>query len=300
MKKERAVASVTLLIALLGFALYYGADGTARSKETTTTGDHNTSSSSTSDQNTEAAGLPTKVSDRPASAGPHATHRPDQLKQFYLPDVDINGLPLKDALAKLQVAYDDVCRESGELPIRLTFIVPPGATRPLTVKTGTRTLDGAIRLLAAMSGLKVSRTGSEYAFTAPKETGETVKKSFKLPPGFFSNPSSKEADPFAEVPVIPDGMSLTDHLKTLTTKDDDIVWIDPDQPAPLSPEEYFANKGITLDPDTKLIRNPDGTLQLETTSAADRTAIEGMIDLSANDLPLQHKLESKLIKIPAG
>ncbi|HEY1123418.1 MAG TPA: hypothetical protein VGE67_17515 [Haloferula sp.] len=290
--KKRLVAAPLLLIALLG--LYRGAKPIASSKDTPASNNRSSSSIST-DQNNETTNLPTKVSDRPATAGPHATHRPDQLKQFYLPDVNIEGLLLRDALAKVQAVYEDVCRESGEVPLSLTFLVPPEATRPLTVKTGIRNLDGAIHLLAAMSGLKVSRTGSEYAFTAPKETGEVVKKDFRLPPDFFSDPSKKEADPFAEAPVIPDGMSLTDHFMALTNKDDDLIWTDPDEPVQLSPAEYFASKGITLDPDTKLTRSPDGSLKLETTSAADRTTIEGLIEVNTSELPLQHKLETKLV-----
>lgn len=297
MKKKRVVATATLLVALI--CLYRGADHIARSKQTNVT-NNRTSSSPAADQNAETTGLPTKVSDRPASPGVHATHRPHQLKKFYLPEVEIDGLPLKAALAKLQAAYENVCRESGEIPLSLTFVVPPEATRPLTVKTGIRNLDGAIHLVAAMSGLKVSRTGSEYAFTAPKESGETVKKSFKLPPDFFADPSSKETDPFAEVPVLPEGMSPSEHLATLfDKKDDDIIWTDPDEPAQLSPADYFASKGIALDPDTKLIRNADGTLQLETTSAADRIAIEGMIDLAVNDVPVQHKMETRMVQISA-
>jgi hypothetical protein len=298
MKKKHVAAAAILLIALLG--LYRGVDQVVRSKEATATGNRNTSSSAATDRNNEITGLPTKVSDRPANSGVHATHRPDQLKQFYLPEVIIDGLPLKAALTKLQTAYEDVCRGSGEVPVRLTFVVPPEATHPLTVKTGIRNLDGAIHLLAAMSGLKVSRTGSEYAFTAPKETGEIVKKSFKLPPDFFSVPSSEKDDPFSAPVVVPETISPADLFAGNSIKDDDISWENAKETARLSPTEYFASKGITLDPDTKLTRNPDGTLQLETTSAADRTAIEGLIGLAANDVPLQHKIETRMIQLSAG
>jgi hypothetical protein len=298
MKKKRVAAAAILLIALLG--LYRGVDQVVRSKEATATGNRNTSSSVATDQNNEIISLPTKVSDRPANSGVHATHRPDQLKQFYLPEVVIDGLPLKAALAKLQTAYEDVCRESGEVPVRLTFVIPPEATRPLTVKTGIRNLDGAIHLLAAMSGMKVSRTGSEYAFTAPKETGETVKKEFRVPPDFFSVPSSEKDHPFSEAVVVPETISPADLFANGSSKDEDISWAEAKETARMSPAEYFASKGITLDPDTKLTRNSDGTLQLETTSAADRIAIEGLIDLAVNDVPLHHKMETRMIQISAG
>ena len=267
--KKRLVAAVILLVV---FFLYRGADHLASRDETSSTDKHgNTSPSSAAEYNEESASLPTKVSNRPPSANTHATHGPEKLKEFFLPEVAIEGLPLQEALAKLRTAYEEVCRESGEVPVRLSFVIPPDATRPLTVKAGIRNLDASIRLLAAMAGLKVSRTGSEYDFTAPEETGEVVKKTFQIPPDFFSRASDADADPFAEGKP----------------------------PTKTSPAEYFASKGLTLDPSTKFTRGVT-TLQVESASAADQIAIEEMIDLDVNQTPLQAKMQTKLIKIPAG
>jgi hypothetical protein len=245
-------------------------DHLASAREAVTAGEHGNSSSSAA-HDEESAGLPTKVSNRPGTTNTHATHRPEKLKEFFLPEVEINGLPLKAALAKLRTAYDDVCRESGEVPIRLTVVVPPEATRSLTVKTGIRNLDASIRLLAAMSGLKVSRSGSEYTFTAPEETGEVVKKTFRISPDFFSRASGTDAAPFAEGAP----------------------------PAKMSPAEYFASNGLLLGPSTKFTPSVM-SLQVESTSAADQIAIEGLIDLALNETPLQHKMQTKVIQIPAG
>jgi hypothetical protein len=268
--KKRLVAAILILVVL--FCLYRGADHLASAREAATTGKHGDSSSSSSAaHDEESTGLPTKVSNRPPNENTHATHRPEKLKEFFLPEVEINGLALKAALAKLRAAYEDVCRESGEVPVRLTFVVPPEATRPLTVKPGIRNLDASIRLLAAMAGLKVSRSGSEYTFTAPEETAEVVKKTISVPPDFFSRPSNREDDPFAEGQL----------------------------PTKISPAEYFASKGLSLDPSTKFTRGV-ASLQVESASAADQIAIEGMIDLNLNETPLQAKMQTKLIKIPAG
>ncbi|MCW1925779.1 hypothetical protein OKA05_24690 [Luteolibacter arcticus] len=271
MKKKRVIAAVILLLVL--FCLHRGADHLERTAETTTTRKHDSSSSSAAENEAESTRLPTKASSRPANTSTHATHRPEQLKQFYLPEVTIDGLPLKAALAKLRAAYEDVCRESGEVPVRLTFIVPPEATRPLTTKTGIRNLDGSIHLLAALAGLKVARSGSEYTFTAPEETGEVTKRTFRVPPDFFSIPAAANEDPFAE-----DAAPFTR----------------------LTPSEYFASKGITLDPGTKFsFTAATGTLQIEATSAADQTAIAGLIDLAANEMPIQHQMNARVVEIPA-
>ncbi|WP_341405052.1 hypothetical protein [Luteolibacter soli] len=293
--KKRVAAALILLVALL--CLYRGADLLVQNGNTTAkTTKHPTSSSPIPDGVTDSPHLPTKASNRPPTSGIHATHSPERLKEFFLPEVTIDGLPLKAALTKLLAAYQDVCRESGEVPLHLTFIVPPEATRPLTAKTGIRNLDSSIHLLAAIAGLKVSRSGSEYTFTAPEETGEIVKRGLQVPPDFFSRESSAEAGPFAEPAVIPEGMSFSDYLATLGTKEAHIATGAPNQ---LAPADYFASKGITLDPSTSFSLS-GSTLQFTTTSAADQIAIEGLIDATLSNPPLQHKMETRLINIPAG
>ncbi len=62
----------------------------------------------------DMAGPPrTKVINR-EPAGPRATHSPERLKDFMLPEVAIEGLTLDEALGKLMEVYDDTCRKSGE------------------------------------------------------------------------------------------------------------------------------------------------------------------------------------------
>lgn len=200
---------------------------------------------------------------------PAATHPPGRLVQFYLPPVNINGLPLEAALKKLQAAYEDACRETGETPLALTFSVPPGHDRLLTVKIGTRTLDGAIRLLAAMSGMHLERKGSQYVFELPVETGKPRTRSFRVPPDFFNAPGSAD-DPFVQV---------TNLSKT-------------------SPADYFSNKGITLDPDTRLKFSPGaGTLVMDTTRAADEVAVAQMVSLASSETIPQLKVTTKILEL---
>lgn len=288
--KKRVVAAAILFVVLL--CLYRGAAHLARPEKPSATGKHNSSSpSSAAQQDPGSPHLPTKVSNRPPNTSSHATHRPEQLKEFFLPEVAIDGLPLKAALAKLLTAYEDVCRESGEVPLHLTFVVPPEATRPLTVKTGLRTLDASIHLLAAMSGLKLSRTGSEYTFTAPDETGKMVQKTFTIPPDFSALSNVKTAAILSDVrPVV---------VTSSARANEEAEPFSPGEiPIRLSPADYFANKGIPLDPSTKFSLS-GSTLQLETASAADQIAVEGLIDVTLNETPLQHKMQSRVIQIPA-
>jgi hypothetical protein len=212
--------------------------------------------------------LPGKASVRYA-ADPSATHPPERLSQFYLPQVSIDGMSLEAALKKLQASYEEACRETGETPLALTFSVPPGHDRLLTVQIGTRTLDGAIHLLAAMSGMLVERKGSEYAFEEPVETGEPRTRSFRVPPDFFNAPESADY-PFVQVAA----------------------------PSKISPADYFAGKGISLDPNTRLRFSPGaGTVVIDTTSMADELAIGRLIGLASSETMPQHKVDTKILEI---
>ncbi len=268
--KGRVVIFLLILLALV--ALWQAPDGFGRRDRDPSRGQSDGGASgSLSSEDRGTNPLPAKVSLRYPS-NPQATHRPESLGQFYLPPVHIDGLPLAAALRKLQTAYEEACRESGETPLRLTFTVPPGHDRPLTVKIGTRTFDAGIRLLAAVSGLNVVRRGSEFVFEAPVENGDPRTRSFPVPPDFFNAPKSAE-DPFNEAAT----------------------------PSKVSPADYFAGQGITLDPATRLKFSPGaGTVVIDTTRAADEVAVRGLIDLASSETPLQHKVEARVIELAAG
>lgn len=220
----------------------------------------------TAKEGNAAPQLPGKASVRFAS-DPAATHTPKRLNQFYLPPVSIDGLPLEAALKKLQAAYEEACRETGETPIQLTYSVPPGLDRPLTVKIGSATLDNSIRLLASLSSLKVKREGPAYLFEAPAETGKLVKKTLPVPPDILSRLNSAASSP-------------------------------PGEPADLA--GAIAALGIELDPSTRLKFSPgSSTLQIETTRAADEVAVSAMVERLVGELPIQHKLQTRIIELTA-
>ena len=210
--------------------------------------------------------LPGKSSVRFAS-DPAATHAPERLSRFYLPPVSIDGLSLEAALQKLQAAYEATCRETGETPIQLTYSVPPGLDRPLTVKIGSATLDNSIRLLASLSSLKVKREGPAYLFEAPAETGKLVKKTLRVPPDILSRLNSAASSPSSG-------------------------------PADLA--AAIAALGIDLDPSTRLKFSPgSATLQIETTRAADEVAVSAMVERLVGELPIQHQLRTRIIELTA-
>lgn len=210
--------------------------------------------------------LPGKASVRFA-ADPAVTHPPERLSQFYLPQIDIDGLPLEAALKKLQAAYEDTCRETGETPLALTFSVPPGQYRLLTVKVGGGTFDNSIRFLASLSSLKVKREGSAYLFEAPEETGKLVKKTLRVPPDILSRLKSAASSPSA---------AAADFAGA------------------------FAALGVELDPSTGLkFSAGSSTLQIETTRAADELAVSAMVERMAAGRPIQHKLETRIIELTA-
>ena len=266
-KKRLILLSMTLLCVL---ALWKGPEvwgGRDRATGSSRTADGHLAPAAAIEGNT-APQLPGKASVRYA-ADPSATHPPERLSQFYLPQVSIDGMSLEAALKKLQAAYEEACRETGETPLALTFSVPPGLDRLLTVKIGTRTLDGAIQLLAAMSGMLVERKGSEYVFEAPVETGEPRTRSFGVPPDFFNAPESA-GDPFAQVAA----------------------------PSKISPADYFAGKGISLDPNTRLRFSPGaGTVVIDTTSMADELAVSRLIGLASSERIPQHKVETRILEL---
>lgn len=208
--------------------------------------------------------LPGKSSARFAT-DPAATHGPERLSQFYLPQVDIAGLPLEAALRKLQAAYENTCRETGETPLRLTFSVPPGQDRLLTVMIGSATLDNSIRLLASLSSLKVKREGSAYLFEAPAETGKLVKKTLRVPPDLLATLKAAGSGSASDLAAA------------------------------------FATLGIDLDPSTRLKFSPgSSTLQIETTRAADEVAVSATVERLLGELPIQHKVETRVIELGAG
>lgn len=213
--------------------------------------------------------LRTKVGNRNPDR-PSATHGPHRLKDFMLPEVVIDGLSLEDALAKLMNAYRDACSRSEETSLDLKFIVPPGSSKVLQLHLRGKSFSGSVRMLAALSGMSVSRNGLTYHFKAMNAERKEVQRSFQVPPDF-----SKTVAEMAGQPV-------TDELAAA---------------APL--HDLLRKLGLDLDPSTRLSPGSSGELNLKTDSAADAAALAGLIGAIQTQPNLQHKVTTKFVELPS-
>ena len=237
-----------------------------------------------------AAGVPlkTKSANRPPS-GPRPTHGPQQWRDFYLPAQEINGLTLAEALNQLRAAYEATCRETGEVPLSVTFAVPAGNATRIHLKLGPRTLESSVHLLAAIGKLTVQRHGREYRFTAAAaQPGRQTTESLEIQPDFQAKlfPATDgielaPGDPFAP----PDLFAPPAAAQTMSAD---------------SLRAAMAASGLELDPSTRLSLQPDSKLTIDTTSAADRAAIASLVESTKLDPTLQAKITTKTLEVPAG
>ncbi|QJE96207.1 hypothetical protein [Luteolibacter luteus] len=193
------------------------------------------------------------------------THSVLQLKDFFIPSIEIDGLTLGAALDKLRTAYEETCRETGEVPLSLAFDIPSGHRELLRLTLAAKNLDASIRFLAAVSGLEVKREGSTYRFSEPAKLAGETRKVLTVPPDLMAR--------FGEYT----GGSSGDL------------------------REILAAMGVALDPSTSVAFNPArATLEISTASAADLARIEGLNRIQSNQLPVQQKFETKMLELPPG
>lgn len=213
-----------------------------------------------------AAPLKTRSSNRPLLA-PRATHGPQQWRDFFLPAQEINNLTLADALNQLRTAYEATCRETGEVPLQVTFKLPPNHATRIRLKLGRRTLESSVHLLAGISKLTVRRHGREFRFTAASnQPGQPSTDALEIPPNF-------QAKLF---PAAGNQPMSADSLRAA-----------------------LSAAGLELDPSTRLTLQPDLMLTIDTTSAADRAAISSLVESAKLDPAIQTKLTAKMLEVPA-
>ncbi len=272
---RKTLAGTAVLILLAG-GLWVGNHGAKRSKTddsiSSRTKLHGTESI---DESGIAAPLRTKLGNR-EPAGPRATHAPERLKEFMLPEIAIDGLTLGEALRKLMGVYENACRKSGESPLRLVFDVPPGATRKLQLRLGGRNFTSSVQLLAALSGMTASRSGLTYQFKPLIDEPKTVSRSIRVPP---------------------DMSSLLIELTGIETGAKSPFETDVTPRIPV--DELFRKLISDLDPSTRLSLTASGILNLETTSTADAAAVSALIQ-GISQKPLQHKFTSMVVNLAAG
>lgn len=209
-------------------------------------------------------------SDAKTLSGLRSTPDTMHFQEFYMPgDIDVRGLGTSAALEKVRVSYVGICAKNGEAPRNLAFEVPSGHQGPLRIKLSPGSLDSSVRRIAAVSKLEVVRDGATYRFTEPKETGMLVKRTLRVSPDF--------AYRFGE--------SGDRKLAAAIGKD---------------PRIGFRHFGIDLEETTKFspFSGNTSTLELETRSAADETAITTALSCGGN--PVQQRLDAKVFEIAPG
>ena len=194
-------------------------------------------------------------------------HRPEQLVRFILPDVEIDGLGLKPALAKVMEAYVDTCNKSGERPLLFTFQVPEDDDVRLHMKLSQKNFNAAVRILAAAAGMKVTRRELEYVFEKIPDTMAAGKKV----------------------------MTVAPDLREKVTR---LAGMSDDEAEGMSLEAMIRRLGVSLDSDTKLTRTPGGELVIDSTSSADLAKLDALLGPLAAEMPTQIKFSTKLLEIP--
>ena len=270
MKKALVATSV---IILLTYILWIGSQGPKVSRST----DINTSLTHTDDSDldheSEVSGrFRTKAATREL-AGPRATHAPERLKEFMLPEVVIDGLTLGEALRKLMGVYDEACKKTGETPLRLTFDFPLGNMKKLHLKLSPRNFNSSVQLLATFAGMKVSRSKLQYRFEPFADERKQVSRSLQVPPGFNSSLAGLNMEVDAFVETEPPQMPISEVIKA---------------------------SGLNLDPSTQVYLTDSGALDINSTSSADVAMISALVGTLVNEKPVLQKFTQKVLEIPSG
>jgi hypothetical protein len=266
MSGVRRTISIAAIALLAGLGILLGTRGTGSSGNDAITHDAAKSRDPALEEDAGAApGFRTKASIREIDAAT-ATHRPERLKDFMLPEVAIDGLELEAALRKVLTAYQDACRRSGETPLALRFVVPPGNYRKLQLRLSARSFKTSVQLLATLSGMKVTRDELEYRFTKIENERRTTKRTLDVPPDFQSALQELLGDQPGQVPLL----DLVDRL------------------------------GLELDPSTRLTLGANGKLAVETNNSADAAAVSNLARTLAEQQPIQHKFTTKVVELAAG
>jgi hypothetical protein len=201
--------------------------------------------------------------DRPVAADGRALHRPEQLDDFILEKpVNIRGQGTKAALETLDRAYRETCSKAGEVPLNLSYEVPAGYDRPLSLTLGGR-FDGAVREIAATSKLELTRRGNTYRFQVPQGDDQLVQQSYSVPPDFLSRVSRDAYEQRLPIRVA------------------------------------FEKRGVAFSTATRLSLR-GSQLGVETRDRGDAAAISGTVQAFSQDSPLQIHLDSRAFEIPAG
>lgn len=274
--KKGNIFSIIIGLALL-FALMWRSGsvsqffGQSRSETTGTTAPNERHLEDTDDRT-----FKTKVGDRPPPS-PAATHSPERLKDFFLPTLNIEGLSIEEAMQKLKASYEETCLRTGEVPINLKFDIPRGTSGKINIRLEGKSFSSAVKLLAALSGMEVSRKGSIYEFSViPNELVSTTR-TFNVPPDFAATLDALGSTRGENDRMLEEGVFPQPQLS-----------------------EILSKLGLDLDPSTLVRPTNAGILIVKSNSAADLTVISQLVKTLADEKPMQLKFSSKIVELASG
>ena len=271
-KRLVAIASFILLTLVLWWGSHREAPLKTDNSASRKTKTHGPESAATSES-------PGKIRTKAATreiAGPRATHAPERLKEFILPEVAIDGLTLSEALKKLTGVYEETCRKTGETPLRLTFDIPSGKVKKLQLRLSSRNFNASVQLLATFAGMSVSRDKLQYRFMPFANERKPIKVVSQVAPDFahtLSWQTSQETGEHSPFEINLPKQSITELIRA---------------------------SGLDLDPSTRLSLSSSGSLNLETTSTADAALVSALARNLSEGRPIQQKHEAKIVELPAN
>lgn len=208
-------------------------------------------------------------------------HRPEQLVMFYLPEVEIDGLGLREALEKVMEAYVAACEKSGETPLAFTFDVPADDASRLRMKLSSKSFSNAVRMLAAAAGMNVKRSGLSYMFERMPGDGMAKEGRIEMTDDFAYRLAELLGIELKRDPSAPQ-MTAMDLLRSIG-----------------SFEELLARLGMDLDPGTKIVAG-EGEMLIQAARAEDLAKLQALAGLIAGEEKAQAKYTVKVLEIPAG
>ena len=217
-----------------------------------------------SDESAKSSTESGKFKVRPVSL-PSPTHLPEALPRFYLPSIRIDQMSLGDSLDLILSKYNEACEQSGEVPLRIRFQIPPAEEKRISLVLDGMSFDRAMTLLAAVSGLDVKRSGVTYKFLELQQ--------------------SRDISDEKTVRVSPD--IAADLAKFLGTDGGTI-------------HEVISGSGLLSDSDVVISTGERGSVTIKEGTASDREIISNLLTKFSAKKHIQHRVKAKVVELPHG
>ncbi len=176
-------------------------------------------------------------------------------------------------------AYREACAKTGEFPLPLQFDVPRESGGKINILLREKSFSSSVKLLAALSGMTVSLNDLHYRFEPIEEKPAGRGKAIEI-----SNGSANSM--MRLVDIDPPGSNDPLNLN------DDFVGFSPE-----SFRDTLTMLGWKLDLATQVTISAGGIISVETSRAADATAVRALVREAGIGQPVQWKLSARTIDL---